>query len=479
METGWIRWKDRSGDEPVWRWLAQAFAMPALLATPPRALPVLPPSRLSNAAREQLIILLGASGVREQDSERTRHAAGGGLADQLRLRAGDVTAASDAVLVPRHEADVVAVLKLCAEHRIAVGVGGGTVPRGEHAAVVALDMSELNHVTLDMMSGLAQAEAGITGIELERQLAARGMVLPAALASSTLGGWIAQSGGARLDWLHGMQAATPRGLLAGDLALRIMPGSRGKLGVITRATLRVRALPEKEEYRAWLFPDFASGLAAMRQAMRAGLLTSTMRLSDDGATRFARAGHSWDLKQRLFDAWLALRRFDGRAARLLVSFSGSDREIRAARKRFASLVKKLGALSLGVAEPPQDFAALRDSLLARGTGMESLDISASWSELPSLYVAMRTALKQAMRAQAPLPGAHGLVLCQVGPAWPDGANLRFTWLFPRKLDDEVVQAETIHRAALAAIRQQDAVLERDVLGALKQALDLKAILGPL
>jgi alkyldihydroxyacetonephosphate synthase len=477
METGWIRWKDRSGDEPVWRWLAQAFAMPALLATPPRALPVLPPSRLSDAARETLITLLGASGVREQDSERARHAAGSGLADQLRLRAGDLTAAPDAVLVPRHEDDVAAVLKLCAEHRIAASVG--VIPRGEHTAVVVLDMSELNHVTLDMMSGLAQAEAGITGIELDRQLSARGMMLPAALASSTLGGWIAQSGGARLDWLHGMRAATPQGLLAGGLALRIMPGSRGRLGVITNATLRVRALPEKEEHRAWLFPDFASGLAAMRQAMRTGLLNSTMRLSDDGATRFARAGHSWDLKQRLFDAWLALRRFDGHAARLLVGFAGSDREIRDARKRFASLAKKLGALSLGVAEPPQDFAALQDSLLARGTGMESMDISASWSELPSRYVAVRAALKQAMRAQAPLPGAHGLVLCQVGPAWPDGANLRFTWMFPRKLDDEIVQAETIHRAALAAIRQQDAGLERDVLGALKQALDPKAILGPL
>jgi len=48
-------------NEPAWRWLAQAFAMPALLATPARELPdnALPPSQLGLANRERLIALLG------------------------------------------------------------------------------------------------------------------------------------------------------------------------------------------------------------------------------------------------------------------------------------------------------------------------------------------------------------------------------------------------------------------------------------
>ena len=66
----------------------------------------------------------------------------------------------------------------------------------------------------------------------------------------------------------------------------------------------------------------------------------------------------------------------------------------------------------------------------------------------------------------------------VGLARSDGANLTFTWAFPRKLDDEVAQADAIRRAALAAIGGTSEELERDLQRAIKQALDPKGILGP-
>ena len=92
VQTRWNGWGRPGHDdplatnEPAWRWLAQAFAMPALLATPPRDLwdCALPPSRLSDTARGKLTDLLGASGVRRSDFERARHAAGRGLCDLLR-----------------------------------------------------------------------------------------------------------------------------------------------------------------------------------------------------------------------------------------------------------------------------------------------------------------------------------------------------------------------------------------------------------
>ncbi|HWX89955.1 MAG TPA: FAD-binding oxidoreductase, partial [Rhizomicrobium sp.] len=478
--------------EQAWRWLAQAFAMPALLATPPRTLSgiALPPSRLT--AGEKFAALLGASGVRQDDAERARHAAAGGLADLLRLRAGDLSSVPDAVLYPCNEGDVLAVLKLCTERGIAVvpfggGTGDVTPARGGHGAVVTLNLSGLNRVTtLDRMSGLAEVEAGITGAELERQMTARGVMpvhWPDAFEFSSLGGWIAQPGATATDWLRGLRVATPQGLLTGhtrpgpDLK-QVMWGSRGALGVITSATIRIRALPEKEETRAYLFPDFASGLAAVREAQRTGLGHSLMRLSDDGETRFSRALQRPTLGEHFFDVYLSIRHFDSHAARLVVDFSGSDHEVRAARKRFDRLAKSLGALALGNWQR-QRLAARRDALLDRGIGMDAIAIPASWSELPSLYVKLRAALKQAMRAHVPRPGAHGLVLCQVGPAWPDGANLTVTWLFPRKLDDEIAQAQTIRAAALAALPTPTGeVLEQGVLRAIKQALDPQGILNP-
>src|SRR5471030_2956015 len=143
---GWNTGDEDALDEQAWRWLAQAFAMPALLATPPRSLSgiALPPSRLT--AGDKLAALLGPSGLRQDEMERARHATGGGLVELLRRRAGDLSSAPDAVLYPRNEADVLAVLKLCAELGIAVvpfggGTGDVTPSRGDHSAVVTLNLS--------------------------------------------------------------------------------------------------------------------------------------------------------------------------------------------------------------------------------------------------------------------------------------------------------------------------------------------------
>ena len=447
----------------------------------------MPPSphhrpRLTSASIEKLTALLGASGVRQGNSERARHAAGRGLADQLQVRAGDLSTAPDAVLYPRNEADVLAALKLCAELGIAVRIGGDTPERGAQASVVTLNLSSLNRVSFDPVSGLVEAEAGIALLELEGHLAERGTALGVDdLKSATLGSRIARAGAAHTDWLHSVRAATPQGLLAGDLAKRILPGSQGALGIITGATLRIRALPQKEEDCVWLFPDFASGLAAMRHAQRSGLPLVRMRLWDEGATRLVhtlQTAGDWALKQRLSDAWFAFRGLGSNAARLSVSFAGSDSERRHTRKGFRHLARKLGAVSLGAAGPQPDIMRLRETLLDRGTGIDWTDTAASWTELPRLYVTVRAALKQAMRTMMPLPGAHGLVLCQVGPAWPDGAKLRFTWLYPRKLEEEVAQAEIIHRAALAAAGRRDEGLEPTVLRSIRQALDPQGIMNP-
>jgi len=400
------------------------------------------------------------------------------------------------------------LLKLCAEMDIAVipfGGGTGDIPaaRGSHGAVVALNLSALGRVTsVDTVSGLAEAEAGILGPELERRLGARGMMLghrPDNFEFSSLGGWIAQPNagqeatrfGEVEDWLAGLCVATPQGFLtpSGLPDLRhLMLGSLGALGVITSATIRIRAVAQKEEHRAYLFPDFASGLAVLREAQRIGLPHAFLRLSDDGRTRLLRAleqaGEEADWHRRLFDVYLSVRRFDGTAARLVAGFSGSDEEVTWARKHFDGLAKRLGALRLGkdAAWQGQRFAAgyRRDTMLDRGVGMDRLELWANWAGLPSLYLAVRAALKQAMRSHAPRPGAHGLVLCEVGPARIDGATLTFTWLYPRILDNGLAQAEAIRRAALSAAQgtQASGALAREALIGIKCALDPKSILNP-
>src|ERR1700761_4996031 len=125
MERYDTRGEDHSVSEAFWPWLIRALAMPALLATPVRAAggAPLPASRLNRDARAKLILLLGASGLREDDAERSRFSDGHGLADLLRRRLGDVSLAPDGVLYPRNAADVQGLLALCAELDVAVCVG--------------------------------------------------------------------------------------------------------------------------------------------------------------------------------------------------------------------------------------------------------------------------------------------------------------------------------------------------------------------
>lgn len=453
----WIRWDTGAGAaEPSWRWLADALAMPALLLTPARARAdiTLPASRLGESSREKFACLLGKQGVREDRDTRLAHGARRTAADRLRLRAGLVSDVPDAVLVPRNRDDVLAILRICAEDGIAVTASGDRL----HVALNLASMDRL--LSVDFMSGLAEVEAGISSTELARQLAARGLMLSAD-SFATLGGHISQH---EAPWLHNMTVATPRGLI---------PTPRRLPGIITSATVRVRALPTESEQRHYLFPDFAAGLAALHEAERLGLALQDAQLSDAVQTRFAArmAGARQNLWQRLEDIYRQLRRLEDQACGLAVTFTGSD--IAVHRKRFDALAARLGALVRALPQPGDNSDALMD----RGVTVDSITAFATWSQLPVLYSSARAALDQAMRQQSPRAGSHGLVLAQVSNVGADGARLRLTMIFPRVLGDGVAQAQAIREVAEKAFAgPEPALLETQLQQAIRQVLDPKGIL---
>jgi alkyldihydroxyacetonephosphate synthase len=474
--TPWIRWNaDTAPAEPAWRWLAEDLGMPALLATPPRprADMVLPTSRLAEAPKQKLLALLGRERVHLDDDARIGHAHLCSATGQLRLRDGDLSQAPDMVVYPRHEDDVLGLLRICADADIAV-IGQGMETPGKHAATLACDMTGMTDIlSLDAMSGLALVEAGIASTELARQLAARGLGFGPA-NFSTLGGWVAR--GIGTDGVEAIRVATPQGLL---------PSGRNHIaagfGIVTAATLHVHAAPARTLPQSYLFPDFASGLAAMREAQRESVGQPRVRLSDGGETRFQRRlagmGQRPTLWQRMEDAYRGIRRLDDGAAALDIIFNGRAADVEIARKRFAALAKRLGARQCAPAAPAQDYRSL---LLDRGVTVDRVRAAASWSNLPVLYAALRAALDQAMRLHAPREGAHGLVLAQVAGARHDGADLCCSFIFPRRLDGDIAQAQAVRQAALDVLGAQaraGSPLETDIRRAVKSVLDPKNILG--
>jgi alkyldihydroxyacetonephosphate synthase len=527
-------------NELFWTWLATELGMPALLATPPRPFEsiTIPPTRLAADHRARFVAILGEERVRDDSYERAYHALGRSYHDLIRLRAGDLSTAPDAVVFPRTSEEIQATLAACGEFGIAVVpygggtsvVGGVTADPGRFKSVVTMNVSEMDRVIdVDAHAMTATFEAGILGPALEKALHAKGLTLghqPQSFEFSTLGGWIAHRGagqssnryGRAEDWLVGAKLVTPRGSLqtggfpasaTGPRLNDVVLGSEGVFGIIAEATMSLHALPAVSDYRGYLFKDFSSGVAAVRSAVMSGLNVTMLRLSDPFETKFYRAfgalGKKRSLGDRASQLYLDSRGFDEKACALIAGFEGDVSAVLHARRTFDALTKKLGALALGEApgtrwkEGRFHGPYMRDPMMDRGVGVDTLETATSWSKLDTLYVTVRDAIEGAIRETAPRAGARGLVSCHISHSYMDGASLYFTYVFPRALDGELAQWRTIKRAASDAIVKNGGTISHhhgigedhlpwmaaekgslgiDILRAVKMALDPKGILNP-
>ncbi|MBN6054404.1 FAD-binding oxidoreductase [Nonomuraea sp. RK-328] len=472
----WSGWGDpalaRELPEPVRELLRDLLGVrgPAVPAVPLESVR-LPGTALDGRVLEALAGITGAGHVRTSHEARVRHTRGKSTPDLLRMRAGDALDAPDAVVLPGSHAEVAAVLELCSRECVAVvpfgggtSVVGGLTPDrsrgatgdgpGTFAGVVALDLARLDRlVGLDAESRVAELEPGLRAPEAERLLAAHGMTLghfPQSFEYATLGGFAAarSSGQASAgygrfdDMVVGLTAATPTGTLelgraprsaAGPDLRHLLLGSEGALGVITSLRLRVRPVPAEKVYEGWRFPTFREGAAALRALAQDGPLPTVLRLSDETETMVGLARP---------DA------LGGGGAGCLVIAGYEGASVAAARAGAGAVLARHGGEPLGE-EPGRAwergrFSApyLRDSLLAAGATVETLETACFWSGLPRLYDAVRLALLGALGSP--------LVMCHVSHVYETGASLYFTVVTAQD-GDPVKQWAEAKRATLEAI----------------------------
>jgi alkyldihydroxyacetonephosphate synthase len=466
--------------------------MPSLPQTPARQLSeiTLPESRLGDEARAELVAGLGGGSVRDSAEERASHARGKSYHDLLCLRRGDLSAAPDAVAYPRTADEIVMLLRWAKKHRVAVipfaggssVVGGVTGTPGGLAASVAVDLTKMNRlIEVDDVSMTATAEAGIYGVDLEGALNARGFKHghhPQSFEFSTLGGWIAARGagqqsngyGRAEDWFAGGEIATSKGLwtlpplpasAAGPDLRAVVAGSEGAFGILTKAQIRIHHLPETSHYSAFLFPDFASGARAIRRIIQSGVPVSTLRLSDPDETyffqAFAKAGVEPTLKDRLQERFLRLMGMGERPCALIFGIEANRELATFSVGQVKRIIRSCGGLAVGSGPARRWYGSrfhgpyLRDPMMDRGIGIDTLETSTHWSNIDQLYSGVRGALSRAIEETSPVRGGRGLVFTHISHSYVDGASLYFTFLFPRDLDNEVMQWRRIKGAASDAI----------------------------
>lgn len=441
----------------------------------------IPASRLASEAETALRAAVGPDGDVATDHEtRARHAGGQALVDLLRRRAGDATAAPDAVVRPADTQAVAAVLRAATEHRLAVipwgggtSVVGGLDPvTGEQRAVVALDLSRLDRLlAVDDVSMTATFEPGILTPEAEVVLAQHGLMLghlPQSFERASLGGYVvtrsagqASSGVGRIDdLLVGATMVTPTGELrlpavpgsaAGPDLRRLVLGSEGTLGVVTEVTLRVRRMASVKRYEAWLAPTWELGQAALRELAQDGRLPDVLRLSDPQETRLSMTlGSTPPSQQRALRTLARLRRINPDDACLVIAgWEGDRHDINHRRKVAHTALRAIGGIAIGRRAGESwrrhrfSGPALRDSLLDAGVAVETLETAALWSRLPQVDAAVRASLT------ASIPGCR--IGCHVSHLYPTGASLYFTVLF--RLDDDPQRTIATWTAAKGAVTE--------------------------
>jgi alkyldihydroxyacetonephosphate synthase len=450
----------------------------------------LPPSRLTSKDLEALRNLFGENGVSTDNADRIRHSLGKSYVDLLRIRRGTVERAPDVVVFPQREEQIQDLLAL-ASHRgwAVVPFGGGTsVVGGVEVAAngkpsVTLDLRGMNRVLdINRASHTAVVQSGILGPALEKELNANGFTLghfPQSFEFSTLGGWLATRSAGQNSTKYGkiehmvvsLRLVSPTGVLdsptvpadaAGPSLLQCLIGSEGALGVITQAVIRLHPLPQNRAFASYLFPDFATGIDAVKRMLQADLRPAVLRLSDPEETAtallLARSPRP-SLKERLGHLYVKLRGFDlQNGALLLLIFEGPGSLVSVAKReahRHARSGLHLGSL------PARNWMKerfrhpyLRDDLLDRSVMVDTLETAAVWDKLPGLYTAVRQALSDSILATA----SGALVFGHLSHGYPDGASLYFTFMARQQEGRELEQWQTVKTAATEAILKHGGAL---------------------
>lgn len=401
---------------------------------------VVPASRLPD---EVLGALGSVAEVRTDAEGRIRHTRGKSTPDLLRIRAGETGDAPDAVVLPATHEEVLAVLRVCAAHRVAVvpfgggtSVVGGLAPQGV-SAFVALDLRRLDAVIgIDEISRTATLQPGLRAPRAEALLNEAGYTLghfPQSFEWATIGGFAAarssgqaSAGYGRFDeMVLGLTVATPAGTLetgraprsaAGPDLRQLVLGSEGAFGVITSVTVRVQPVPAVKVYEGWRFPSFETGSAALRRLAQDGPLPTVLRLSDETETAIGLAKPA-EIGASSSGGCLAI-----------AGFEGTQTQVAGRRARAAEVLAAAGGEYLGT-EPGDAWAHgrfnapyLRDALLDVGAFAETLETAVFWSGIPALYDAVRTALTATLTES----GTPPLVMCHISHVYPAGASLYFT-----------------------------------------------------
>lgn len=214
----------------------------------------------------------------------------------------------DAVVFPRDENDISAILKYCNEHKIVIvprgagsGFTGGALP-SNGGIILSLERHMNKLLEIDMQNMVAVVQPGMINMDLQKAVEEVGLFYPPDPASenySTIGGNVSENaGGMRAakygitkDYVMALRAVLPNGeiIRAGKKTIKDVAGyniagiliaSEGTLAVITEITLKLIPKPKFQKTYMGIFPDVSSSMNAVFKSLANGASPVAMEFLD-------------------------------------------------------------------------------------------------------------------------------------------------------------------------------------------------------
>lgn len=248
------------------------------------------------------------------------------------------------VVRPRTTGEVAAVVKLCARHGVPVTpIGARTGLSGGALSVkggVGLALDRMNTIVdIDELNLQVTVEPGVITQVLQEAVAAKGLYYPpdpGSRGSCTIGGNLAENaGGPRAvkygvtrDFVLNLEVVLPDGEVVwtgantlknatGYDLTRLIVGSEGTLGIITRAVLRLVPLPKETRLMLVPFRDERKACEAVAAVFRAGITPSALEFMERDAI-------DWTLR---YVQGVSVSIADDTKAHLLVEVDGNHADV--------------------------------------------------------------------------------------------------------------------------------------------------------
>ena len=213
----------------------------------------------------------------------------------------------DAVVHPANAAEVSAVLRLANQKGFAVfprgagsGFTGGALPKAGGVVLVTTRMNRI--LRIDTENLIAEVEPGVVTEQFQLAVEKLGLFYPpdpASLKFSSLGGNVAENaGGPRCvkygvtrDFVMGLEVVLPTGevirtggetykAVVGYDMTRLLCGSEGTLGVITKIIFKLLPLPDAKKTMLTIFDSIDGAAKAVSTIIGAKIIPTTLEFMD-------------------------------------------------------------------------------------------------------------------------------------------------------------------------------------------------------